>query len=175
MFDLCLTQQKSRFKWSGWNPCPGRELNPHSHCCKQDFKSCVSTNSPTRADHKQKIPNTEVWNFCLERKTRFEPATLTLARWCSTSWATSACCFKNFGSAKIGAQNEKTNTFMYIFFRNGLLTINALNKSPCFSWILYMVYTFAQICHRESLLHWYTKTWCWNGVRNTRFMAYSFM
>ncbi len=29
-------------KYSGW------ELNPHSHCCEQDFKSCVSTSSTTR-------------------------------------------------------------------------------------------------------------------------------
>ena len=30
--------------------CPRRDLNPHGHCCPQDFKSCVSTNSTTRAD-----------------------------------------------------------------------------------------------------------------------------
>jgi hypothetical protein len=29
---------------------PGRELNPYSHYWPQDFKSCVSTNSTTRAD-----------------------------------------------------------------------------------------------------------------------------
>jgi hypothetical protein len=29
---------------------PGRDLNPHEHFCSQDFKSCVSTNSTTRAD-----------------------------------------------------------------------------------------------------------------------------
>ena len=29
--------------------CPRRELNPHSRCGEQDFKSCVSTNSTTRA------------------------------------------------------------------------------------------------------------------------------
>ena len=40
----------------------------------QDFKSCVSTSSTTRASE-------------LERKTGFEPATPTLARLCSTSWA----------------------------------------------------------------------------------------
>jgi hypothetical protein len=28
---------------------PGRELNPYKHYCSQDFKSCVSTNSTTRA------------------------------------------------------------------------------------------------------------------------------
>ena len=27
---------------------PGWELNPHGHCCPQDFKSCVSTSSTTR-------------------------------------------------------------------------------------------------------------------------------
>ena len=29
--------------------CPGTELNRYPHCCRQDFKSCVSTNSTTRA------------------------------------------------------------------------------------------------------------------------------
>lgn len=29
--------------------CPGTELNRYSHCCEQDFKSCVSTNSTTGA------------------------------------------------------------------------------------------------------------------------------
>jgi hypothetical protein len=28
---------------------PGRELNPHRYYYPQDFKSCVSTNSTTRA------------------------------------------------------------------------------------------------------------------------------
>ena len=28
---------------------PGRDLNPHGHHCPQDFKSCVSTDSTTRA------------------------------------------------------------------------------------------------------------------------------
>jgi heme exporter protein B len=29
--------------------CPGTELNRYGHCWPQDFKSCVSTNSTTRA------------------------------------------------------------------------------------------------------------------------------
>gem|GEM_PF-2070852 len=29
---------------------PGRELNPYRYYYPQDFKSCVSTNSTTRAD-----------------------------------------------------------------------------------------------------------------------------
>ncbi len=29
--------------------CPGRDLNPHGPYGPQDFKSCVSTNSTTRA------------------------------------------------------------------------------------------------------------------------------
>ena len=32
-----------------FNRCPGRESNPHSRCGEQDFKSCVSTSSTTRA------------------------------------------------------------------------------------------------------------------------------
>jgi hypothetical protein len=31
---------------------PGWESNPHLHCCKQDFKSCVSTSSTTRVAKK---------------------------------------------------------------------------------------------------------------------------
>jgi hypothetical protein len=33
---------------------PGRELNPHEHCCPQDFKSCVSTSSTTRVNSEDK-------------------------------------------------------------------------------------------------------------------------
>ena len=29
--------------------CPRRESNPHRRCGRQDFKSCVSTSSTTRA------------------------------------------------------------------------------------------------------------------------------
>ena len=38
----------------GVEECPGRESNPHLHCCKQDFKSCVSTSSTTRAVSEKK-------------------------------------------------------------------------------------------------------------------------
>ena len=36
--------------------CLRRESNPHSHCGEQDFKSCVSTNSTTRACKKNPEP-----------------------------------------------------------------------------------------------------------------------
>ena len=68
--------------------CPRRESNPHSPFGKQDFKSCASTSSATRAKNQdqKKIPSTTVggWNF-RERKTRLEPATSTLARLRSTN------------------------------------------------------------------------------------------
>ena len=32
------------------NQYPGWELNPHSRCGEQDFKSCVSTSSTTRVN-----------------------------------------------------------------------------------------------------------------------------
>ena len=89
--------------------CPRRELNPHGHCWPQDFKSCVSTSSTTRAGWIL-ISNVECWNGKseirivlskkipqlgeLERKTGLEPATPTLARLCSTKWATSAWCVR---------------------------------------------------------------------------------
>ena len=34
---------------SAFCPCSGRESNPYGHFCPQDFKSCVSTYSTTRA------------------------------------------------------------------------------------------------------------------------------
>ena len=37
--------------------CFGRESNPYGHCCPQDFKSCVSTNSTTKAKWLQKYLN----------------------------------------------------------------------------------------------------------------------
>ena len=41
--------------------CPRRELNPHSRCGEQDFKSCVSTSSTTKASvtDLKKIPSEE--------------------------------------------------------------------------------------------------------------------
>ena len=96
---------------------PGRELNPYRYYYPQDFKSCVSTSSTTRAKKFQslkkftsfissdKVPKPlELWNQkkssaytargLTERKTGLEPATPTLARLCSTKWATSAYCIK---------------------------------------------------------------------------------
>ena len=51
--------------------CRGPESNRHGDHSPQDFKSCASASSATPA--------------FLERKTRFELATPTLARWCSTT------------------------------------------------------------------------------------------
>lgn len=41
--------KKSRSSLTRCTLCLGRDLNPHSHCWKQDFKSCASTNSTTKA------------------------------------------------------------------------------------------------------------------------------
>ena len=51
--------------------CRGPESNRYGSHLPQDFKSCASASSATPAH--------------LERKTRFELATPTLARWCSTT------------------------------------------------------------------------------------------
>ncbi len=51
--------------------CRGPESNRYGSHLPQDFKSCASASSATPAT--------------LERKTGFEPATPTLARWCSTT------------------------------------------------------------------------------------------
>ncbi len=59
-------------------------LEPARPQWPQDFKSCVSTNSTTRAlnnNSKKILPCQEDF----ERETGFEPATPTLARSCSTS------------------------------------------------------------------------------------------
>ena len=58
--------QHIKEKW-----CRGPESNRHGDHSPQDFKSCASASSATPA--------------YLERKTRFELATPTLARWCSTT------------------------------------------------------------------------------------------
>src|SRR5699024_4315840 len=55
--------------------CRGPESNRHDSHLSQDFKSCASAISAT--------PAAPV--YFLERKTGFEPATPTLARWCSTT------------------------------------------------------------------------------------------
>ena len=59
--------------------CPGTDLNRYDRCGSQDFKSCVSTNSTTRASKKNPAKAGPS-----ERKTGLEPATPTLARSCST-------------------------------------------------------------------------------------------
>lgn len=41
-------KQKSRSRKNGSNLCPRRDLNPHPHCCRQDFKSydfCIHVNT----------------------------------------------------------------------------------------------------------------------------------
>ena len=60
---------------SYWMMCSKRDSNSHGHFCPKDFKSFVSTIPPFER---------------LERKTRLELATPTLARLCSTNWAISA-------------------------------------------------------------------------------------
>jgi hypothetical protein len=67
------------YKLMAFYQCPGTDLNRYGHCWPQDFKSCVSTNSTTRALKKFHPGG---WNA--ERKTGLEPATPTLARLCST-------------------------------------------------------------------------------------------
>ena len=37
--------------------CSRRESNPYGHCCPQDFKSCVSTYSTTRASSCREVQN----------------------------------------------------------------------------------------------------------------------
>ena len=53
--------------------CRGPESNRYGDLSPQDFKSCASASSATPAIS------------LMERKTGFEPATPTLARWCSTT------------------------------------------------------------------------------------------
>ncbi len=88
--------------------CRGPDLNRHGSHLPQDFKSCVSANSTTPAgliactfNYKNmeaapgfepgvKVLQTRALPLgyaaeYLERKTRFELATPTLARWCSTT------------------------------------------------------------------------------------------
>ncbi len=75
---------------------PGAGLEPARPQWPQDFKSCVSTNSTTRANsaflflkRPKKIPiipiKPELHREQIERETGLEPATPTLARSCSTN------------------------------------------------------------------------------------------
>ena len=95
--------------------CLRRESNPHGRCGPQDFKSCVSTSSTTKASVNRLKKNPTPKNGTLERKTGLEPATPTLARSCSTKWATFACIRTIFRSAKIRIQSTPTKFFLLIF------------------------------------------------------------
>jgi hypothetical protein len=81
--------------------CPGTDLNRYDRCGSQDFKSCVSTNSTTRAIEVFRFQlavfkyaaqtvlfffkkNPPLREEVFERKTGLEPATSTLARSRST-------------------------------------------------------------------------------------------
>ena len=113
-----------------------RDLNPYGHYWPLDFKSSVSTNSTTRAIRIRSL-RSHYWYVlfdfkfinrlrvaecffnpkvekCIEaeRKTGFEPATSTLARWRSTSWAIFAnFCLRTFlDFSRVG----KSKTFMDI-------------------------------------------------------------
>ena len=77
-------------------PPPAREKVPRTGlepACLSTHapETCASTNSATWA-FLQYIKKAASYRVCyrLERKTGLEPATLTLARLCSTNWATSA-------------------------------------------------------------------------------------
>lgn len=73
LWKLCQNK-KSRNKFFQLFSYKRRDLNPHGPYSPLDFKSSVSTNSTTPA----------LVFYIIERKTGFEPATPTLARWCST-------------------------------------------------------------------------------------------
>ena len=47
--------------------CLGRDLNPYRHCCPQDFKSCVSTNSTTKALSAFAMQSANIVNFFIYR------------------------------------------------------------------------------------------------------------
>ncbi len=69
---------------------PGTGIEPVQPQWPQDFKSCVSTSSTTRASEYidsalKKNPDRTDQDFIFERETRLELATLTLARLCSTN------------------------------------------------------------------------------------------
>ena len=65
--------------------CRGPESNRHGDHSPQDFKSCASTCSATPALEQLVILTNELTSWTSKRKTGFEPATPTLARWCSTT------------------------------------------------------------------------------------------
>ena len=90
--DRCISEQSEEILRNPRSLYPRRESNPYGHYCPQDFKSCASTCSATRVSITEckKKSKHSVWILSMERKTGLEPATPTLARSCSTKWATSA-------------------------------------------------------------------------------------
>ena len=92
-----------RLLYSRW------DLNPYGHYCPLDFKSSVSTNSTTWA--------LVLYNR-IERKTGFEPATLTLARWCSTPELLSRSIFlKNLHIFQCGCKVKTKKEIAKIFLK----------------------------------------------------------
>lgn len=76
-------RKKDPIQLVDYKTVPEAGLEPARPQWPRDFKSLVSTSSTTRADVQKKSLTNE--RSILERKTGFEPATLTLARLCSTS------------------------------------------------------------------------------------------
>ena len=109
----------------------GPESNRHEHKCSRDFKSLVSTSFTTSAERGVDQIRTGEWWFCkplpyhlattpIERKKGFEPSTLTLATWCSTSWATFAYRYMSINSG-INIKEQNTffqESFMYRYFND---------------------------------------------------------
>ena len=95
-----------------------RDLNPHGHFCPLDFKSNVSTNSTTSA-FRLKRTSRSYNRPVVERKTGFEPATSTLARWHSTNWAIFAkkiwTCFNTKADANLKLFRQ-LKSFFKIYF-----------------------------------------------------------
>ena len=92
--------------------CPRRELNPHGRCWPQDFKSCVSTNSTTRAALKLLIKS-NLWSGRPGSNRPPQP-------WQGCALPNELLphfIFKNFGGANISVVLERTNFFLnYLYF-----------------------------------------------------------
>ena len=141
-------------------------------CAQNRTRTCTSLNTRT---WNERVYHSATWAYTdksvvdtnsnlLERKTRLELATLTLARLCSTNWAISAICLLSyiisksnrchfrFASAKVllffNSPNfsVKKNVFFFVFFIFLLLSI-ADNTLKCGSWhLMHRPYVQCRAC-----------------------------
>ena len=80
-------------------------------CAQNRTRTCTSLNTRT---WNERVYHSATWAYTLERKTRLELATPTLARLCSTNWAISAFLRNLAFSAVLIARKFRINTQCFV-------------------------------------------------------------